>query len=81
MHIFGLGGILLGSLGCVIEAYLTVLWFLGHKIGDRPLLLLGAMLMMIGIQLFSMGFIAEVLTYFHQKRVLPEDMPIREETP
>ncbi len=81
MHLFGLGGLLLASLGFVIEAYLTVLWFLGHKIGDRPLLLLGAMLMMIGIQLFSMGFIAEVLTYFHQKRVLPEDMPIREETP
>lgn len=80
MHLFGLGGLVLASLGFLIELYLTVLWFLGHKIGDRPLLLLGAMLMMIGIQLFSMGFIAEVLTYFHQKRTLPEDIPVREET-
>lgn len=80
MHLFGLGGLVLASIGFLIEIYLTVLWFLGHKIGDRPLLLLGAMLMMIGIQLFSMGFLAEVLTYFHQKRTLPDDAPVREET-
>ena len=43
MHLFGLVGLLLGGVGFVTELYLTVLWFRGHKIGDRPLLLLGAL--------------------------------------
>jgi glycosyltransferase involved in cell wall biosynthesis len=78
MHLFGLVGLLLGGVGFVIELYLTVLWFRGHKIGDRPLLLLGALLILAGIQFFSMGFIGEFLTYQNHKRG-DEELPIREE--
>ena len=67
-------------LGFLIETYLTVLWFLGHKIGDRPLLLLGVLMIVTGIQFFSMGFIGEFLTYQSQKRQhLQDDLPIRDE--
>jgi glycosyltransferase involved in cell wall biosynthesis len=79
MHLFGLIGLLLGGVGFLTELYLTVLWFRGHKIGDRPLLLLGALLILAGIQFFSMGFIGEFLTYQNQKKHRAEELPIREE--
>lgn len=79
MHLFGLIGLFLGSIGVLTELYLTTLWFRGQKIGDRPLLLLGALLIMAGIQFFSMGFIGEFLTYQNHRRIDAEDLPIREE--
>jgi glycosyltransferase involved in cell wall biosynthesis len=79
MHLFGLIGLVMGSAGFLIDAYLTVLWLQGHKIGDRPLLVLGSLLIMLGIQFFSMGFIVEFLTYLNQKRVRPRELPVREE--
>jgi glycosyltransferase involved in cell wall biosynthesis len=79
MHLFGLVGLLLGGVGFLTELYLTVLWFRGHKIGDRPLLLLGALEILAGIQFFSMGFIGEFLTYQSHKRGNTEALPIREE--
>jgi glycosyltransferase involved in cell wall biosynthesis len=81
MHLFGLVGLLLGSVGVLTELYLTILWFRGYKIGDRPLLLLGALEIMAGIQFFSMGFIGEFLTYQNHRRIDAEDLPIREELP
>ncbi len=69
MHLFGLIGLLMGTAGFIIDSYLTVLWLQGKKIGDRPLLVLGSLLIMLGIQFFSMGFIGEFLTYLHQKRL------------
>jgi glycosyltransferase involved in cell wall biosynthesis len=79
MHLFGLIGLVLFGVGFITEAYLTVLWFRGHKIGDRPLLLLGALEILAGIQFFSMGFIGEFLTYQKHRRIDEEDLPIREE--
>jgi hypothetical protein len=35
---------------------------LGHPIGGRPLLLLGALLMLIGVQLLATGMLGELLT-------------------
>ncbi|NUP10452.1 MAG: glycosyltransferase family 2 protein [Polyangiaceae bacterium] len=79
MHFFGAIGVAMGAVGLVINLYLTALWFLGHKIGDRPLLLFGTMLMLLGLQFFSTGFIGEYLTYLHQKRLRLSDLPIRGE--
>ncbi|HSN99405.1 MAG TPA: glycosyltransferase family 2 protein, partial [Candidatus Nanopelagicales bacterium] len=79
MHLFGLMGLLFAALGVCINAYLTVLWFFGHRIGDRPLLLLGVLMIILGIQFFSMGFIGEFLTFQMQQRSMRDDPPIREE--
>src|SRR5689334_9419156 len=79
MHLFGLIGLLLATIGFLTEGYLTVLWFLGHKIGDRPLLLLGALEIILGIQFFSMGLIGEFMTYQNHKRNAPPELPVREE--
>jgi hypothetical protein len=79
MHLFGAIGLLMAFAGVAIDGYLTTLWLQGQKIGDRPLLSFGTMLIVLGLQFFSMGFIGEYLTYLNQKRIKPSDLPIREE--
>ena len=62
MHLFGLLGLISFFLGSVILTYLTVLWFSGHGIGNRPLLFLGILLVIVGMQSFSIGLIGEMIT-------------------
>lgn len=61
MHLFGKGGLLCFLIGFVISVYMTFLRFTGHGIGNRPLLLLGVMLLIMGLQLFSIGLIGDML--------------------
>ena len=66
-HFFGLIGLLLSSLGFIILIYLISLKFIyGLDIGDRPLLIAGTLLVVVGIQLVSLGVIGEILsrTYY-----------------
>ena len=58
-HLFGAGGLLLGAVGTGILGWLSVLWLLGHPIGDRPLLQLGVLLVLVGVQLLMFGLLAE----------------------
>ena len=62
LHLFGGLGLVLGTIGFVVLTYLTVLKALGHAIGDRPLLTLGVLLVVVGLQFFSLGLISEMLT-------------------
>jgi glycosyltransferase involved in cell wall biosynthesis len=78
LHLFGGLGLLFSVIGSAILVYLTVVKLLGHAIGQRPLLLLGALEILVGIQFFSMGLIGEFLTYQNHKRGEGE-LPIREE--
>ena len=61
LHFFGLLGIISSLIGMTILGYLTVVWFLGQAIGNRPLFFLGILLFIVGIQFFSLGLIAELL--------------------
>lgn len=61
MYFFGRAGILSMTLGGAICLFLTVIWFMGNSIGTRPLLQLGVLLITLGIQLFSVGFIGNML--------------------
>lgn len=62
LHLFGWAGLAMGLLGFACLAYLTVLWFLGHgPIGTRPLLFLGLLLVMVGMQLVSTGLLGEMI--------------------
>ena len=66
-HFFGLIGLLLSSIGSLILIYLVSLKFIyGFDIGDRPLLIAGTLLVVVGIQFISFGVIGEILsrTYF-----------------
>lgn len=61
-HLFGGGGLVLGSLGFLICCYMSILWFIGEgPIGNRPLLLLGVLLLITGVQLISLGLIGELV--------------------
>lgn len=62
-HFFGMLGMIPMILGFIINGYLAVLWFLGEAIGHRPLLTLGTLLLMLGVQFFSIGLLAEMLSY------------------
>ncbi len=79
MHLFGLMGLVTGLLGAAMGTYLTVIWFMGEGIGARPLLLLSVMLMVMGVQLTSMGFIGEFLTYQGEKKTYANRLPIRDQ--
>ena len=68
LHLFGGLGLVLGLLGSVILVYLTVLKALGHAIGQRPLLTLGVLLVVVGLQFFSLGLISEMVTSHHEER-------------
>jgi glycosyltransferase involved in cell wall biosynthesis len=68
LHLFGGLGLILGFLCFVVLAYLTVLKLLGEAIGHRPLLILGVLLVVVGIQLFSLGLVSELVTSQHEER-------------
>ena len=68
LHLFGGLGLVLGLIGSAVLVYLTVIKALGHAIGQRPLLMLGVLLVVIGMQFFSLGLISEMITSHHEER-------------
>jgi len=68
LHLFGVIG--LGSLivGLGINLYLVVLWLQGEYLSNRPLLLLGILLMLLGIQVLTTGLIGEMITFKNFQR-------------
>jgi glycosyltransferase involved in cell wall biosynthesis len=73
IQFFGPIGVLSGFLGFLILLYLSIdKLFMGHDIGARPLLLLGALLIIVGIQLIGMGLLGEMLVrVYHESQRKP----------
>jgi dolichol-phosphate mannosyltransferase len=69
LHLFGSLGLLLSAVGAAILAYLTVVKLSGEAIGHRPLLLLGVLLVVVGIQFLSLGLLSELVTSQHRERM------------
>jgi glycosyltransferase involved in cell wall biosynthesis len=69
LHLFGGVGLLMGAVGTVILVYLTALKLWGEAIGHRPLLALGGLLVVVGIQLVSLGLLSEMVTSQHEERM------------
>ncbi len=70
LQIFGLIGLLAGSLGGLIVGWLAYVRLIERQgIADRPLLLLGVLLVFIGVQLVTFGLLAEVMarTYYESQ--------------
>lgn len=61
LHLFGMVGAVLFLAGFGIGVYLTVLKMMGEAIGRRPLLTLGILLMVVGVQFVSFGLLGEML--------------------
>jgi glycosyltransferase involved in cell wall biosynthesis len=61
LHLFGMVGTVLFVGGFAIGVYLTVIKLLGEAIGRRPLLTLGILLMVVGVQFVSFGLLGEMV--------------------
>jgi glycosyltransferase involved in cell wall biosynthesis len=69
LHLFGGLGLLLGAAGFLCLLYLTIVKIGGSGIGERPLLTLGVLLVVVGIQLVSLGLLSELITSQHEERM------------
>lgn len=66
LRFFGLVGSSLFGTGTLIAIYLAVYRIMGlGGIAGRPLLVLGVLLMVLGIQLFSIGLLGEIIIFTH----------------
>jgi glycosyltransferase involved in cell wall biosynthesis len=73
MHFFGQIGFFTLAIGLVINVYLLILKILGQDIWGKPLLLLGILLLVAGIQFLTTGILAEMQmrTYFEAQNKTP----------
>jgi len=71
MHFFGMGGLILTGLGIIINIYLAVYWFMGGRLSNRPILFLAVLMVIVGVQLFSIGLLGEMLAYQERGRDKP----------
>lgn len=68
LHLFGGVGLVVTGLGLAMCAYLTVLKIGGAAIGQRPLLFLGVLLIVVGVQLLTFGLLAQLIVVARQDR-------------
>jgi glycosyltransferase involved in cell wall biosynthesis len=66
LHLFGGAGLISLFAGVLVCAYLTIEKLSGAAIGNRPLLVLGVLLIIAGIQLFTLGLVGEMITATRQ---------------
>lgn len=63
LHLFGLWGIVSTLMGAFITLWLIVEWLMGlTALGNRPLLLAGVFLIIVGVQFISIGLLGEMLS-------------------
>jgi hypothetical protein len=69
MHLFGPIGFISFGIGVIINLYLLSLKIMGQDIGGKPLLILGLILLLGGIQFITIGIIADinVRTYYESQ--------------
>jgi len=68
LHLFGLIGLVSFLAGFFINLHLTIRKYFYHEgVGNRPLLFLGILLILIGIQCFTLGLLAEMITNIRSK--------------
>jgi glycosyltransferase involved in cell wall biosynthesis len=84
LHLFGVIGLIFMSIGFAINFYLAGLWFVAHSsfgalrawfgvehgfsLSDRPLLLLGILMMVLGFQTLTTGLLGEMITFKNFRR-------------
>lgn len=62
MHLFGKGGLFCAFIGFAICFYLMIIkLFMGASLSSRPLLIFGVLMLIVGVQLFSIGLIGDMM--------------------
>ena len=64
-------------IGLIVNGYLTIEWISGRPLSNRPMLFLGMLLIIVGVQFFSVGLLGEMLV--HQNK-MKENMLLKIET-
>jgi glycosyltransferase involved in cell wall biosynthesis len=76
LHLFGAIGLVCLAVGFGIDLYLAILWMGGATLSNRPLLLLGVLLMLLGIQVLMTGLLGEMITFKNFRR--PDSYSVKE---
>ena len=76
LHLFGTVGLTFVAAGFGINLYLAILWLGGSTLSNRPLLLLGVLLMLLGIQVLTTGLLGEMITFKNFRR--PDSYSVKE---
>jgi len=73
LRFFGLIGATIGGVGFAICTYLAILRLGGATaLADKPLLILGVLLLTVGVQVTSIGLLGEIIIFLSSKRATPE---------
>ena len=81
-HFFGRIGLVIGAIGGLLLTYLVMLKIMfGENIGDRPLLLLGVLLVVVSIQFLTTGIMSEMIarTYYESSNTKPYVLSVHSE--
>jgi len=70
LHFLGFGGAILAAIGASIDIYLFVYRILGFGgIAGRPMLLLGTVFLVIGLQMIAIGLLGEMIIFTHARNI------------
>jgi hypothetical protein len=69
LRFFGSIGLAVFLAGFAIDCYLLIVKLMENPIAHRPLLLLGTLLIVLGIQTFSLGLIGEIIIFTHARKM------------
>jgi dolichol-phosphate mannosyltransferase len=69
-HLFGGVGFVIGAVGSVLLAWMLASKVAGNAIGSRPALQLGVLLVVVGVQMVSLGLLAELVVNLRRRRRL-----------
>ena len=72
-HLIGGSGIAVGAVGFSLLVWMLIERLAGSAIGSRPALLAGVTLVLVGVQLISVGLLAELLVHLHHQQRNPPD--------
>jgi glycosyltransferase involved in cell wall biosynthesis len=67
LHFFGFVGGIVSAIGFFMLLYLALIHFMGQRIGDRPLLIFGMLLLLAGLQVLFTGLLADLILHISQK--------------
>lgn len=66
-HLFGGLGVVMGFLGSILLSWMFVERLLGNQVGTRPALLTGVLLVVVAVQMISLGLLAELAVYLRPR--------------
>jgi glycosyltransferase involved in cell wall biosynthesis len=74
LHFFGSIGLIFGAIGITFLVYLTFIHYaFGESVGTRPLLFMGILFIISGLQIFFTGFLADLMINIAHGRKLSSD--------